>query len=849
MNTNNAKEFGSIEEILAAFNDPYGRTISCAHRSYWRMYPENSVPAILAAIRKGCDVIELDVKVTADGVCVLTHDSTLARCTDAPEDIAYMKINQLRYDQIKDVHMRFATGGEASIVTDQHICTLEQAIKLCEGNIMINLDHVMPDRELTEATYNELLRLTKLGYHPFEYCMFKLSPYAPEEVIEWIRKKKEEDGVDIIYVPWGPAGAQKMMELGYTPPVYEYGFNIGDEEKLKCKEAGVGYFANTFEGCGQDDEKGWMRLIGMGANCIHTDEADWLPKVIRREFGEKYEIDEGVLASYSGVTGDMVLRTGIEKIADGVFKGIVKLRTMILPTDVKSIGAEAFAGCEALTDIFVPASVTEIGDDAFANCKAITIHVEAGSFAEKYAAENRLNYRVCEEYTSKYDFEFEENNLVLKKCYDDSEDIVLPDTLLGHEVYEVGRNALRGCTAKSVTFGKYVRMIEQHCLADCPNLRYVYFGELVNAIAVTAFEHFRRDLVFECKPGSYPFRYATILGITRSHPSIPKLLPISELEGNGTEGDPYVIRSVDDIRILTEYVNKDEYSFYANSCCRLVADIELDTEIANNFPMIGSKDHSFTGVFDGEGHTVKGVRFKREFGMASVFGSLRNAYIKNLNVVDIEADALCDVAGFAACAVNTIFENCHVDGVRVSGHTQVACNTAGFVASASDCTFTDCSAVNAVINAVRDGGGFAGVLAGCKLHRCYAEAAPFRVEINSSAGFVGNLYGACHITSCYATASVTGGNNIGGFSGYSHGRSYIENCFSIGIPESHNGKRTGGFAPARVGTVKNCYYNEAGTAGSGEGTPVSLEKLNSAEFLAAFCEDFVPGEYHPVIKK
>ena len=846
---NTTKEFGSFEEILAAFNDPYGRTLSCAHRSYWRMYPENSVPAILAAIRKGCDIIELDVKVTKDGVCVLTHDSTLARCTDAPEEIAYKKINELNYDQFKDVHLRFATGGEASIVTDQHICTLEKAIQLCEGNIMINLDHVMADRELIEATYNELLRMTKLGYHPFEYCMFKLAPFAVEEVVEWIRRKKEEDGVDIIYVPWGPAGANKIMEAGYTPAIYEYGFNIGEEEKQNCKAAGVGYFANTFEGCGQDDEKGWMRLIGMGANCIHTDEADWLPKIIRREFGEKYELDGNMLVSYSGITGDMALRSGIEKIADGVFKGSAKLRTMIISKDVAEIGAEAFADCEILTDIVVPASVTAIGENAFANCPKLTIHVESGSFAEKYAADNNLTYRVCEDYTSKYEFSFEEGHLILTKCYDDSEKIILPDRLLGHEIYEVGRNALRGCSAKSVAFGKYVRMIEQHCLADCPNLRHVYFDELVNAIAVTAFEGFRRDLVFECKPGSYPFRYATILGITRSHPSIPKMAPIAELEGEGTDADPYILKNADDIRILTEYINNDEYSFYANSSCRLVADIELDSSVENNFSMIGCKDHSFTGIFDGEGHTIKGVRIKRDFGMAAVFGSLRNAYVKNLDVSDIIVDALCDSAGFAACAVNTTFENCHVTDVRASGHTPVACNTAGFVASASDCKFTDCTIIGGVIDAVRDGGGFAGALSSCTLHRCCAEVDPFRVEVNSSAGFVGNLNGVCRMTSCYATASVTGGNNIGGFSGYSHARSSMENCFAIGIPASHNGKRIGGFGASRVGNVKNCYYNEAGAPGSGEGTPISLEKLNSKEFLESFCADFVPGETHPVFSK
>ena len=53
----------------------------------------------------------------------------------------------------------------------------------------------------------------------------------------------------------------------------------------------------------------------------------------------------------------------------------------------------------------------------------------------------------------------------------------------------------------------------------------------------------------------------------------------------------------------------------------------------------------------------------------------------------------------------------------------------------------------------------------------------------------------------------------------------------------------------KLGTVNNCYYNEAAAAGSGEGTAISLEKLNSKEFLDSFCADFVPGATHPVFKK
>lgn len=66
-------KYGSYQEIQASYHDPIGgRTLCCAHRSYWWMYPENSVASIQAAIEYGCDMVEIDVRVTKDGVCVTT---------------------------------------------------------------------------------------------------------------------------------------------------------------------------------------------------------------------------------------------------------------------------------------------------------------------------------------------------------------------------------------------------------------------------------------------------------------------------------------------------------------------------------------------------------------------------------------------------------------------------------------------------------------------------------------------------------------------------------------------------------------------------------------------------------
>ena len=56
------------------------RVLRLAHRGDWRRAPENTIPALLAAFEiEGCDGLEFDVRVAADGTPVLLHDLTLVR--------------------------------------------------------------------------------------------------------------------------------------------------------------------------------------------------------------------------------------------------------------------------------------------------------------------------------------------------------------------------------------------------------------------------------------------------------------------------------------------------------------------------------------------------------------------------------------------------------------------------------------------------------------------------------------------------------------------------------------------------------------------------------------------------
>ena len=51
-----------------------------AHRGDWRRAPENTIPALAAALEvPGCDGVEFDVRLSGDGMPVLAHDETLER--------------------------------------------------------------------------------------------------------------------------------------------------------------------------------------------------------------------------------------------------------------------------------------------------------------------------------------------------------------------------------------------------------------------------------------------------------------------------------------------------------------------------------------------------------------------------------------------------------------------------------------------------------------------------------------------------------------------------------------------------------------------------------------------------
>ena len=135
-----------FEEKTAAMRDVDGRLMSCLHRGDMVYYPENSIEGFISSIRLGGDMIEIDPRLTKDGVFVLIHDETLNRTTNY-EELAGKnglptsnKVEDWTYAQLQQLNLKERTGGDGAKLTPYKIPTMDEVFKVAANRIFIRLD-------------------------------------------------------------------------------------------------------------------------------------------------------------------------------------------------------------------------------------------------------------------------------------------------------------------------------------------------------------------------------------------------------------------------------------------------------------------------------------------------------------------------------------------------------------------------------------------------------------------------------------------------------------------------------------------------------------------------------------
>lgn len=118
-----AKEPIALSSIFVKKSDQ-SKISLIAHRGFSSQAPENTAAAIEKAADYGFDTVEIDIRQTADGVWVVSHDDDISDMTDKSGSIS----SYTYYDLITAT---VDNGANHESYTDLKILTLEEALSLC----------------------------------------------------------------------------------------------------------------------------------------------------------------------------------------------------------------------------------------------------------------------------------------------------------------------------------------------------------------------------------------------------------------------------------------------------------------------------------------------------------------------------------------------------------------------------------------------------------------------------------------------------------------------------------------------------------------------------------------------
>ena len=238
--------------------------------------------------------------------------------------------------------------------------------------------------------------------------------------------------------------------------------------------------------------------------------------------------------------------------------------------------------------------------------------------------------------------------------------------------------------------------------------------------------------------------------------------------------------------------------------------ITLDTNIdltGKDWTPIGTSfRNSYTGTFDGGGHTIKGLTVTTNDQFVGLFGSIGNAGpVKNVMMegVQITKNHSSGFAGGVAGYSDGTIENCSVSG-SVSGTVYVG----GVVGAQWEGSITGCSSSATVKGTVEVGGVAGETNSSATLTACYATG-NVTIEINPRKNIAGGslvgMNAGSSVLACYATGNVTS-------TGSSTGNVYI-----------------GGFLGGNYATVTACYWknnHEQGIGYNKEGIAPEATKVD-----------------------
>ncbi len=254
-----------------------GAPLLVAHRGGSRIAPENTMPAFRAAVDQwGADMLELDVRLSRDGVVVIIHDETVDRTSDGTGAVGSFSFREL---QELDAGYRFVDPHGVPSYRGKGV-RFPRVEELLEAfpRMRLNIETKEPDvaRPLVEAIRRHGAEDRVLVAAEFERCRRSVRAYPGP----WGASRHQ------LFVFWllhrlpGGSPYTPPADIIQVPEVWK-GLRVVSPGFVKAAHArNLPVQVWTV-----DDPDDMRRLLAMGVDGIQSDRPDLLAEVLTDETG------------------------------------------------------------------------------------------------------------------------------------------------------------------------------------------------------------------------------------------------------------------------------------------------------------------------------------------------------------------------------------------------------------------------------------------------------------------------------------------------------------------------------------------------------------------------------------
>ena len=318
--------------------------------------------------------------------------------------------------------------------------------------------------------------------------------------------------------------------------------------------------------------------------------------------------------------------------------------------------------------------------------------------------------------------------------------------------------------------------------------------------------------------------------------------------GCGTEDVPYVIETIDDLKMMDEYAIAGQLTYF-----KLMNDLDFSSS-ANWEPVCLTSDNPMYVDFNGDNKTFSNFSCT-DTEKASIFGYVcGNIYDLKIDKATVTAQTTANDIAILANSIGSSDENCPSECSNISiTNSKVEANTTDLCLNQA---FVSVYAVNATFKNI--------VLDRSNTMKLYFYASSSSMSNGAMAGgLVARASNVCNFIQCGNTVDLLGYNQkqIGGIVGSLLG-GHISECWNTGNVEGNEdvagivgqiGSKKGSNVDVETWTVTNCYNKGqiriTGQRGGGIcGCPfnsVKIEKCYNVGDVLAMCRRTQTGEDDP----